>query len=913
MPDLRLALPAAGLWVACTLAVGWPEASAFGAVLAAVVAVALVVVALRTSRRRDIVVLAVVVTAGVALGCGVAALRAPGRTAAALESAAQTREPVTVLVRAESPGRRVASGFGGAERWSWRGTVLEVTSGRGGSADPRSGLAVPVTVFTAPDASTTRGRDPAAVPAFGAVVSVTGTLRANEAGEATAFRLSADGSTDVVSGAPAWLSWPAPVRAAFGRAAQQMPGDGGDLLPGLAIGDESGVSEQLDAAMKASSLSHLTAVSGANCALVTGLVFVVAARLGAGRRTRVVAAAAALLAFVVLVGPGASILRAAVMAAVVLLALARGRPADGLPSLALAVTVLLVHDPWLARDYGFALSVAATAGLLLLAGPLAVALARWMPRGIALAIAVPAAAQLACQPILLLLTPTLPLYGIAANLLAEPAAPVATVLGCLACLALPWAPALGELFVRIAWLPSAWIAQIAQTTASLPGAALPWADGALGVILCVWVLVLVGLVVVRARMPRPVAAAAVLGLATAVVAYGGVLGGALLARTVATPGDWQIAVCDVGQGDAILLRDGGAVGMIDVGRTPAAASACLDRLGVHRIDLLVLTHFDADHVAGLPGVVDRVERALVGHPDRATDDRVLASLRTADVAVEQARAGMSGSLGELRWDVLWPPGGPSEPPTGNAGSVVLRTSGAGLTGLHLGDLGEDAQDLLLGTGGIGPTDVVTVAHHGSADQSERLYERAAPRIGLISVGADNGYGHPTRRALDILTEVGAVPVRTDTRGLILVSPGPDGPRVWTERAESADAGGRPYPGGERGGTWRPGTPAGAARAAPEPARPALSRARSRSSPGTRSGRRRWCWSREPRDSSPTGRSAACATRSRPRIRVWRSATSRRPTTRRASSSRSRAPPCSASPDSSGWTRWRSARTPSSRR
>jgi len=131
---------------------------------------------------------------------------------------------------------------------------------------------------------------------------------------------------------------------------------------------------------------------------------------------------------------------------------------------------------WLPRDQGFALSVLGTAGLLVLARRLAQRLSAWLPRGLALALAVPLAAQLACQPVLILLNPALPLFGVPANLVAEPAAPVATVLGCLACLVLPWAPALGQVVVWLAWLPSAWIAAVARFAAGLPGAALPWPE-----------------------------------------------------------------------------------------------------------------------------------------------------------------------------------------------------------------------------------------------------------------------------------------------------------------------------------------------------------------------------------------------------------------------------------------------------
>ncbi|MFW8745616.1 ComEC/Rec2 family competence protein, partial [Mesorhizobium japonicum] len=187
----------------------------------------------------------------------------------------------------------------------------------------------------------------------------------------------------------------------------------------------------------------------------------------------------------VLVTPQGSVIRAAVMAAVALVALALGRPARGMPLLCVAVIVLLTVDPWLARDYGFALSALATAGLLLLAGPLARALGRILPSKLAMLVAVPIAAQLACQPVILLLTPALPVYGIAANLLAEPAAPLVTVLGLGATVAAPALPGLASAVAWIAWLPASWIAAVARFFAHLPGAQSPWPPGVVGMVLLV--------------------------------------------------------------------------------------------------------------------------------------------------------------------------------------------------------------------------------------------------------------------------------------------------------------------------------------------------------------------------------------------------------------------------------------------
>ncbi|QIZ98700.1 MBL fold metallo-hydrolase [Leifsonia sp. PS1209] len=936
-PDLRLIPPAVSLWVAAALTIGAPDAArplavacwilAAGALLVAV----LVGRARATARRRPprartnhraalLATLCSVSFASVALVTSVVATQAQTRTPPILTDGAD-RQRVTMTVRVDSTPHHISPGFDGAERARWRGTAQSVLL----PSPTPTPISAPVTVIAPLPPS-------APPPPFGALVRVTGTLTANAPGEPTAFTLSATAPATPLDDPPWWLAWTEQVRHRFAAASAITPGNGGALLPGLAIGDETAVPADLDTAMKAASLSHLTAVSGANCAMITAVAFFVSARLGLGRRTRVLVALLALAAFVILVTPGGSVIRASTMAVVVLVGIARGRPSQGLPLLALAVIVLLVHDPWLARDYGFALSVLATGGLMLLAGPLARILSRWLPQTLAVALAVPVAAQLACQPVLILLSPTLPLYGVAANLLAAPAAPVATLLGCLACVALPFLPALGQALVWAAWAPSAWIAQVATATSALPGSALPWADGIVGVLLCAAALVAVTvLALARPRVGRGMlATVATASLFLGTVGYLGILGGTVIGRAVALPDTWRLAACDVGQGDALLIRDGDHVAMIDVGREPALATACLDTLGIAHIHLLILTHFDVDHVGGLPAVLGRVERALVGEPGRELDTRALDSLRESGATVEQVVAGAHGTLGAATWTVLWPPQPPPGTPAlaGNPGSITVALDGHGMRSIFLGDLGETSQDALLATGDFRPVDVVKVAHHGSADQSPRLYSALNASLALVSVGADNGYGHPTRSALGMLAATGSTVARTDHSGLLLVSPGPVPGRVdlWTERdlppatpdalaspvavstssraerdpppastvppsAPAPGDGGRPYTGIDRGGTWRHEAAAGRARARGGRRAPS-----SRSSRGTRSGRRRWCWCPVRRGSSPTGPSGCCATLSRPRTRVSRSATSTRRTTRRGSCLLLRAPPCSVSPD-----------------
>ena len=618
---------------------------------------------------------------------------------------------------------------------------------------------------------------------IGSTVVAHGTLRANAPEDSSAFRLFASRQR-VVGSAPWWLSWANTLRSGLSESARALPGDGGDLLPGLSIGDVSSVGPELGASMKQSSLSHLTAVSGANCAVIIAVMMMLGRAVGVGRGIRVAAALAALCGFVVLVTPGPSVLRAAVMAAIIVFSTAAGRPGRGVPALAAAVVVLLVIDPWMSRNFGFALSVLATAGLLILAPPLTRMLARRMPAALAGAIAIPLAAQLACQPVLILLNPTVPLYGVAANMLAEPAAPVATVLGLVACVLLPLLPSVGFACAQLAWVPSAWIAAVAHVCSTAVGSQLPWPAGVAGFVLitAIVAVVIIGLVNARGRPMRILAVAVLLVFAGG---YAGLALGSDIGRRISMPRDWQLGACDIGQGDAVLVHNGNAHGLVDVGPDPRPLAECFDTLGIDHIDLLVLTHYDQDHVGGLDAVIGRVGTALVGEPTDAHDQSLIDALARGGADVRIAASGDHGTLGRLTWQVLWPRAGGYVMQTGNEGSVTVMFDGAGVRSLFLGDLDERAQNALLASGRVQPVDVVKVAHHGSADQSERLYDAITARIGLISVGAGNDYGHPTARLLGILSRARTRPYRTDLQGLVLVSADLHGAlSTWTQRAAS---------------------------------------------------------------------------------------------------------------------------------
>ena len=576
--------------------------------------------------------------------------------------------------------------------------------------------------------------------------------------------------------------WVDDLHENFLTRASRWAGDAGSLVPGLVLGNTDAISESLSEAMQVTSLTHLMAVSGSNCAIVVGLAFGVAALCRAPLWGRVVASAVALAGFVVVVGPDPSVIRSSIMATIGLAALLWGRPVAGATALCGAILVALLFDPTLSHSVGFALSVSATLGLLVLARPLTEIAARWMPTPVAIAVAIPLSATIACQPIVLGFSPYIPMYGIVANILAEPLIPIATVFGLLS-IVLSAVPFVSDGLLAIATAMAGLVAAIARTGAALPFARLPWPPGEWGIVLAT--LVSVGIAAVVLRRWRALGAliavvAATLGLASTV--------GAGRVAWASAPEDWSWAQCDVGQGDAVLVRDAGRIALIDAGRTEPPVRECLAALGVDRIDIFFLTHFDVDHAGGYGPLVGRVSTVIHGPPDGEADIAIIEQLRSGGAQIVEAERGLTGELGRLDWRVLWPSdGNPLEP--GNPSSVtVLFTRGAEcdvtcVTGLDLGDLPGPEQTVVRLAGGLAGVDVVKVSHHGSRDQDPELYRRVRAPVALIGVSADNEYGHPTSETLDLLAGVGSTVARSDLNGIVLVWRTSAGElRVWRERA-----------------------------------------------------------------------------------------------------------------------------------
>ncbi|MDK0519401.1 ComEC/Rec2 family competence protein [Streptomyces sp. ML-6] len=586
------------------------------------------------------------------------------------------------------------------------------------------------------------------------------------------------------------------LRDGLRRATERLEPDARALLPGLVVGDTSRVTPELREAFKAADLTHLTAVSGANLAILLVLLIGppgtalraerrgLAPRLGISLRMTALLGGALTLAFVIVCRPEPSVLRAAACGSITLLAIGTGRRRSLIPALAAAVLLLVLHDPWLARSYGFVLSVLATGALLTIAPRWSDALQRrGVPPRPAEALAAAAAAQAVCAPVVVLLASRVSLVAVPCNLLAEFAVAPATVLGFAVLALAPVCMPVAELLARVAGWPAGWIATVARTGASLPGAEIDWPDGAKGAVLLAGLTALMVLLARRFAHHPWVCSAAALLLVLAV------LRPVPLTRVLTgwPPPGWAFAMCDVGQGDALVLAAGNGAGVVvDAGPDPRPVDRCLRDLGVTEVPLLILTHFHADHVRGLPGVlrgraVGAIQTTSLDEPP----DQVAFVRRTAagaGVPLVRAAPGERRRIGPLDWRVLWPAGGagPGGLPSGpgidpvprepNDASVTLYVRTGGVSLLLLGDLEPPAQQGLLRRHPALPeADVLKVAHHGSAYQDPALLRGVHPRIALVSVGRDNPYGHPAARTLDTLRAGGAVVLRTDTDGAIAVA------------------------------------------------------------------------------------------------------------------------------------------------
>jgi competence protein ComEC len=556
------------------------------------------------------------------------------------------------------------------------------------------------------------------------------------------------------------------LERAYGEAVAGAPGEpagpGVALTRAFVLGDATGLPISWRRGLRLTGLSHLLSVSGVHVALVAGAVLLLGSFLP--RTLRLLAALAAIALYLLLVGPLPALVRAAVMGGLAVLALLAQRPPAAANALGWAVILLVLERPEVVRDPSFQLSVAATAGLLLLAPALA---ARWtrLPAAIAQPLSASFAAQLCALPwalpLFYLLTPAAPL----ANLLALPWAAVALVA------ALAWSglavlapevagvllPALDLLAAPLGWPSLAGEWTVALGCPLLVGRS---AAALLSLSLC--------LLLLARRWPVRLAALAVAA--------------ALVWQALPPERGVELALLDVGQGDAILLRDGRRTVLVDGGgwrRGDLGGRVLLPALlaeGVRRLDAVVLTHPDRDHCGGLVDIAGYLPIAEVwmspGWDPAGCAGELLGQ---PGVRHRFLAAGDRARVGRWRLAALHPERGETRGED-NDRSLVLRAEALGRSVLLTGDLGTWGELRLLSCcAGRLRCDLLKVGHHGSRSSSGNDFlDTVRPRLALISAGPGNVFRHPAPETLDRLEERGIRVLRTDRDGLLLVTFHPDG-------------------------------------------------------------------------------------------------------------------------------------------
>lgn len=617
-------------------------------------------------------------------------------------------------------------------------------------------------------------------PPIGSLVKVHGKLTTGEAPQ-TAAQLRAN-RDPVVLAPPGIIDASAnSLRAGLQRALVGRPVDSGALVAGLAIGEQSMQPQELKDAMRTAGLSHLTAVSGGNLAIVIVIVVGATRLLRLKLPVQIITTLVALTWFVILVRPQPSVLRAAVMATVVLVGMFSGGQRRGVAVLAVSIAVLIVIAPALAISWGFALSVGATAGLILFAPTMLELIQRKfpaMPKTLQDGLAVTLTAQIATLPIVIAMGSSVGLAGVPANVLAMPVVPVITILGLLAAvLSVVFMPAAVFVGVVASWLAS-WIANVAFWCANLPFAVVPWPSGMAGAAFFAVLIAVVMFARKRVHQFFPSGIPAILQWGSVTIVLALVLFVVFSSSSRRwLPAQWALVACDVGQGDGVVLRTGDQAAMvIDVGLQGEVMDRCLDDLGIAVIDALVITHFHADHVGGLRGALrGRELRAAfttsLNEPEsQAREARAMVNERGVQLAV--LHSGVSQQSGSVMWKVLWPSRLIDDEP--NNASIVLIADAGGLRFVLPGDIEPEAQAAVMAENPSPGAQVAKVPHHGSRYQDPAFARWTGASLAFVSVGEGNSYGHPAASTVANWQAAGAQVVRTDQQGSLAIWRQPDG-------------------------------------------------------------------------------------------------------------------------------------------
>jgi competence protein ComEC len=590
------------------------------------------------------------------------------------------------------------------------------------------------------------------------------------------------------------------------RIAQLLPDPEASLLQGILLGTRRGIPAKLYDDYNRTGTSHIIVISGSNIAIVAALFSLVFGRL-MGKRPAYWLTVAGIVLYVLLVGADAAVVRAGLMGGLFATAVYLGRRATAYVSLFAAAALLTLIRPLALWDVAFQLSFAATLSLILftpaLEQLLALTFAGFAPpeaalgplRAVRVAVVVTAAAQVLTLPLILYHFGRLSLVSPLANLLVVPVQPGIMTVGGAATLAglVPFLSPLAQALAWMSWLLLAYTNMVVTWMAGWPLASFD-----VGRVGPVWLVVyygtLAGLAWLwrrRGSLPTP-SLLPTRRSVQAVVSFSAV--GVLLAwlAVLQLPdGKLHVAFLDVGQGDAVLITTpAGQQILVDGGPSPSALTTALGRempFWDRSLDLLIMTHADADHITGLAEAAARYELGGWLDNGEAGEDAIygicLAHLQEDQLAPHVVRAGQELALEQgIVLEVLHPPPGPAAGPNvdANSRSLVLRLRWGPVSFLLTGDIDAAAERQMLEAAKPLTANVLKVAHHGSDGSSTAEFlEAVNPAYAVISVGTDNTFSHPAAGVLERLDALGDVTIlRTDSQGTIEFIT--DGQALWVD-------------------------------------------------------------------------------------------------------------------------------------
>ena len=562
------------------------------------------------------------------------------------------------------------------------------------------------------------------------------------------------------------------LRNRFTDSTKFMNKESAGLLPGLILGDTRNQSKKLKSDMQISGLTHLTAVSGGNIAILLLAILWVSKKMHLKLRTLFIINLIFLIQFIFLVRAEPSVIRAGLMGLVTLLAVLRGTRRHGINALSIAICISLLLDPFLSNSWGFCLSVFATGGLLILTNPIinfAFSKFPYLNEKFIAAIAVALSAQISTLGLVVGFTGQISIWSVIANLLVAPVIPFITVLGYLALVIVNLNLEISSIINFISGFFTNWIIIIAHFFASQNLNQIQIQKGFISFLSVNLIMIIIYFYLIKSKTYFFLKICGSITLVSFMSLF--------IIGKFFKVSDWpisnaQFVMCDVGQGDGLVVKDSkNNVIVVDVGPDGNLMTNCLKKLKVSKIDVLILTHFHIDHVNGLEEIysnfpINHVYTTWVNEPEEE-------SLQVQNILgknrIKFLISGGSFKIGDISIKCLWPMRKKMLIESiANNSSVVVIASIGNASALLTGDVEPPAQKEIR-TKWINPNvDLIKIPHHGSKFQDQLFPKWSGARLALISVGDKNTYGHPSKETIKLYENSGIKVIDSATSGSVSI-------------------------------------------------------------------------------------------------------------------------------------------------